>query len=450
MNVATRRLPRVLGLFDVSVLAGAAMGPAYSLASTLGPMVAVVGVYALVALGALTAIMLCVAVAFGQMTRFYPSAGSSYAWSALAFGPRVGAYTAWLLLLSNYFATMTTAIPAASYTLDLIAPALASSPLWTAVIAVAWIAASTALLYVGSRPTAVMSAVFLLVELAVLLVAAVVASRVPAPAQPASIHIVPPLGAFATAMVLGIWMIDGWEVSASSSEESSGGARVPGRGGIVALLVTAAVLFAVIGPFLHAGTVAGFVAHQSDAMSYVATSIGGGAWRVVIVATVLLSTAATLWTTVLYLSRSVFSMGRGGVLPQAIGILDARDVPRNALLLVFFCVAVATLATGVWPSVASALNLVLNGTAVFLGMLFLFSCLATIRVLARKPGTPPLATIVAPLLGALALLAIVAIDIVQSDATTRGIEIGGMLLGLPFAWWRGTAKTAEADREAFA
>jgi amino acid transporter len=239
-------------------------------------------------------------------------------------------------------------------------------------------------------------------------------------------------------MVLGIWMIDGWEVSASSSEESSG-AGVPGRGGIVALLITAAVLFAVIGPFLHAGTVAGFVAHQSDAMSYVATSIGGGAWRVVIVATVLLSTAATLWTTVLYLSRSVFSMGRGGVLPQAIGMLDARDVPRNALLLVFVCVAAATLATGVWPSVASALNLVLNGTAVFLGMLFLLSCLSTIRVLARKPGTPPLATVVAPLLGALALLAIVVIDIAQSDATTREIEVGGMLLGLPFAVWRGRA-----------
>ncbi len=440
----------MLGLFDVSVLAAASMGPAYSIASTLGPMVAAVGIYALAALGALTAIMLCVAIAFGQMTRFHPSAGSSYTWSALAFGPRVGAYAAWLLLLSNYFATMTTAIPAATYTLDLVAPGLASSPLWTAVVGVAWIAASTALLYVGSRPTALASAAFLLVELAVLLVTAFVAARVPAPAQPASIHIAPSLGAFATAMVLGIWMIDGWEVSASSSEESTGGTRVPGRGGIVGLLVTVAVLFIAVGPYLHAGTVAGFVAHQSDAMSYVATCIGGGAWRFVIVATVLVSTAATLWTTVLYLSRSVFAMGRGGVLPRAIGTLDARDVPRNALLLVFVCVAAATLATGVWPSVASALDLVLNGTAVFLGMLFFFSCLATVRVLARAPATPKLATIVAPLAGAGALLAIVVIDIVQSDMTTRSIEIGGMLFGIPFALWRGVATTIANDRELIA
>jgi amino acid transporter len=240
-------------------------------------------------------------------------------------------------------------------------------------------------------------------------------------------------------MVLGIWMIDGWEVSASSSEEATGGARVPGRGGIVGLLVTAAVLFAAMGPYLHAGTVAGFVAHQSDAMSYVGDRIGGGAWRIVIVATVLVSTAATLWTTVLYLSRSVFAMGRGGVLPPATGALDARDVPRNALLLVFVCVAVATLATGVWPSVASALNLVLNGTAVFLGMLFCFSCVATIRALAGEPRAPRLATLVAPLLGGAALLAIVAIDVAQSDAATRAIEIGGLALGVPFAFWRGRA-----------
>ena len=434
---APRRLPRVLGLFDISVLAAASMGPAYSLASTLGPMVAAVGIYTLGALGALTAIMLCVAIAFGQMTRFYPSAGSSYSWSALAFGPRVGAYAAWLLLLSNYFATMATAVPAASYTLDLVAPSLAASPLVTAIVGVAWIAASTALLYVGARPTAIASAIFLLVELAVLLVTAFVASRVPATVQPASIHVVPSLGAFATAMVLGIWMIDGWEVSASSSEEATGGTRVPGRGGIVGLLVTAIVLFVAIGPYLHAGTVAGFVAHQSDAMSYVAQRIGGGAWRLVIVATVLISTAATLWTTVLYLSRSVFAMGRNGVLPHAIGTLDSREVPRNALLLVFVCVALATLATGLWPSVASALGVVLNGTAVFLGMLFLFSCLSTIRVLAREPKAPRLASVAAPVVGAVALFAIVAIDIAQSDVPARSIELAGIALGVPFAFWRG-------------
>jgi amino acid transporter len=146
---ATLRLPRVLGLFDVSVLASAAMGPAYSLAVTMGPMVAAAGTNATLALVLLGAVMSCVAIAFSQLSQTMPSAGSSFSWIASAFGPRVGAYAAWLLLLSNYFATMTTALPAATYTLALFAPKLATSPLWDSLVGTIWIVASTLLLYAG-------------------------------------------------------------------------------------------------------------------------------------------------------------------------------------------------------------------------------------------------------------------------------------------------------------
>ena len=67
----------------------------------------------------------------------------------MAFGNYVGAYGAWLLILSNFFATMTIAVPAGSYTLELIAPKLANDPLWIAGVGAIWIVASTVLLYVG-------------------------------------------------------------------------------------------------------------------------------------------------------------------------------------------------------------------------------------------------------------------------------------------------------------
>lgn len=176
------RLPRVLGLFDVSVLASAAMGPAYSLAATMGPMVAVAGGYATLALALLAAIMLCIAVAFSRLSRAMPNAGSSFSWIASAFGSGTGSYAAWLLLLSNYFATMTTALPAAAYTLDLFSPALATSPKWNAIVAALWIAASTLLLAFGLRPTALTTAVFLVTELVVVAASSVAALVVhPAP-----------------------------------------------------------------------------------------------------------------------------------------------------------------------------------------------------------------------------------------------------------------------------
>jgi amino acid transporter len=446
VSARPRALPRVLGLFDVSVLASAAMGPAYSLAATMGPMVAAAGNAATLALALLGGVMLCVAFSFARLSRVLPNAGSSFSWSAQAFGRVGGTYAAWLLLLSNYFATMTTALPAATYTLELLAPRHATEPLWDAGVGAMWIVASTALLYLGLRPTALVTALFLVAELLVVIASALAALVVhPAPeaalgaAAGAVALPTPGFAGIVTAMVLGIWMTDGWEVSASASEESTGGDETPGRGGVIGLVLTTLVLLGAMAAYLHAGSVAGFSAHQTDAMGYVAQRLGGGVWNVTILATVLVSTAATLWTTILYLSRSVYAMGRDGVLPAALGTLDARAVPANSLFAVFACVTVFTLCTGFWPTAAGVLNLVLNGTSVFLGALFAMSALSAIKLLAGRPGEARLQSYLVPGFGALALVAIIAVDVAQSDSTTRSVELYGLLLGVPFALWRGRA-----------
>ncbi|GAC1309950.1 MAG: APC family permease [Vulcanimicrobiaceae bacterium] len=440
-----RRLPRVLGVFDVWVLASAAMGPAYSLAATMGPMVAVAGAYATLALGLIAALVLCVALAFARLSRAFPDAGSSFAWIARGFGVRAGAYAAWLLLLANVFATIATALPAATYTLALVAPAQATSPLWNAVVGCAWIAASTALLARGLRPTARTTALFLIAELAVIgasAVAAALAHPVPEQLGAPPVVLPGPFAGIASAMVLGIWMTDGWEVSASAAEEARGPARTAGRGGVAGLVVTTLVLLVAMSAYGHVGSVAGFAANQTDAMAYVAARLGGGAWRLAIVATVLVSTAATLWTTLLYLSRSVYAMGRDGVLPRACATLDARSLPRNALAFVAAGVTLGTLATALWPTAASVLALVLGGTSVFLGVVFVLSALAALRLLATTPGDSAFQRIVVPAAGAVGLSVVIVIAVLHADATTRALEVGGLVLGVPFAGWRSRSMRA--------
>ena len=144
------------------------MGPAYSLASTAGVMIATAGVFAPHALLLQTAVMACIAIAFWRLAEVEPNAGSSYSWVRSAFGAHAGAYAAWLLIVANYFATMATAIPAGTYTLDLIAPQLAAIPLWNAIVGCVWIIACAALLYLGARPTAIVTMFMLLAELVVL------------------------------------------------------------------------------------------------------------------------------------------------------------------------------------------------------------------------------------------------------------------------------------------
>ena len=432
------RLPRVLKFFDISVLASASMGPAYSLASTMGPMVAFGGAAAPLALLALGAIMFCMAAAFAQLSRVAPNAGSSYSWIRSAFGDRVGAYGAWLLLLSNFFATMATAVPAGIYTLELLAPTHAQDPLWAASVGAVWIVASAALLYVGIRPTALVTFVALAIELAVLLASALAAALMPhhvdASAAVAGLPTMPiGVAGFVGAMTLGIWMTDGWEISASASEEVDDDAGASGRGGMLGLVATTAILLLCMLAYLHLGSPAGFAAHQADSLAYVSDLLGGGAWRFAIVITVMVSTLSTLWTTMLYLSRSVFAMGRDGVLPAALGRLDGRSEPLWALGSIALLSTLCELSTGFSASAAAQLTLVVNASSVFLGLLFVFSAAAAVR------RFWPRRVIGLPLVGGVALLGVLGATVAFENAQLQGYAWAGVLLGIPFAFWRGRA-----------
>jgi amino acid transporter len=411
-------------VFDISVLAGASMGPAYSLASTMGPIVVAAGFGAPIALIVLSAIMLCIAVSFSYLSRIAPNAGSSYSWIRMAFGERVGAYGAWLLLLSNFFATMAIAVPAGVYTLALLAPAHGQDPLWAALVGAVWIVASSALLYAGIRPTALLTALLLAAEIVVLLASAVASALHPHVAAVATAHSSPlpasfGVAGFVTAMTLAVWMSDGWEVSASTSEEVDDSPSASGRGGIVGLVLTTMVLLACMYAYLHLGSLQGFADNQADALAYVGSLLGGGVWRFAIVITVLLSTLTTLWTTILYLSRSVYAMGRDAVLPQVLGKLDRRNEPLWSLVVVTLLVTVCELVTGFSKSAAAQLQLVLNASSIFLGLLFALSAFAAAQRF-RHERAARIGGVLVPLFGAFALLGVlVATVIVAFYSGTR-------------------------------
>lgn len=442
MASVSRHLPRVLHYFDISVLASASMGPAYSLASTMGPMVAAAGSGAPLAFLALSAIMLCIAIAFAQLSRVAPNAGSSYSWIRMAFGSRVGAYGAWLLILSNFFATMAIAVPAGLYTLALVAPAHENDPVWAAVVGAIWIIASSVLLYIGVRPTALVTFLALAFELLVLFVTAVAAVVLPhAQHVAATVHADPApapiaLGGFVTAMTLAVWMNDGWEVSASTSEEVDGSPAAAGRGGIAGLIVSTIALLACMLAYMHLGTAKGFADNQTDTLAYVGTLLGGGWWRVAIVVTVLVSTLTTLWTTILYLSRSAFAMGRDRLLPRVLGELDRRNEPLWSLAIVAVLTTVCELVTGFSKTAADQLALVLNASSVFLGLLFVLSAFAAVR---RFSGVREMSLrgVIVPSVGAVALLGVLAATIAVEDPVLRWYAWAGILLGIPFALWRG-------------
>ena len=79
---------RVLGFGDLLLIAAAAIGPAFSLATAFGPMVAAGGSATPLALIVVTAIMVCVAIAYRRLGARFPNAGSALTVSLPAGGAR--------------------------------------------------------------------------------------------------------------------------------------------------------------------------------------------------------------------------------------------------------------------------------------------------------------------------------------------------------------------------
>ena len=431
------RLRRVLALRDLIVVAAAAMGPAFSLATTMAAMIAAAGRWTWLALAIVAVLMAMIAAGYQRLGERMRDAGSSYAWIRAAFGPEAGAYGAWVLLVANLFAVLATALPAGSYTLDLLAPAAAESGVAVAAVACGWILAAALLLWYGLRPTALLALALLAAEVIVLAGAAGVAAGHPRPDAVAFASGPIAWGGIVSAIVLGIWMIDGWEVSASTAEEAEGTAAVPGAGGLAGLALTSAVLLAAIWAFARIGSAAGFERHESDALAYVGDLLGGG-WRKALSVTVLVSLAASLQTTLVYLSRSIYAMGRDGLLPGRLGTLDRRGEPAASIALIAALSLAFALAAGLSPTAKEAFDFVLKGTAWFLGVLFVMSAAAAARIFAPERRVL-LSGVVLPGGAAVVLGAILLLALKSDDPRTRGFIAASAIIGLPLALWRGRA-----------
>jgi amino acid transporter len=431
------------------------MAPAYSIAVTFGLMVAAAGAGAPLSLIALTIPILFIAIAFHRLCEEHPDAGSTYAWSRLAFGSTMGAFGAWIVVLSYFFAAVAAVVPAGIYTLELanefhLAPAgLADNALAVALTGCGWVAAASALLIGGIRPTARVSGLFLLFECVVLLGFAALAFFHPGvaavPRPPTFTIGNARLDGFLAAMVLAVWVTDGWEVSSYSSEENQGGSRVPGIGGIVGLIVTVVLIFICMIAFMGVSSVPGLANHQDDSLAYIAARLGGGHLSTVMIATVLVSTAATLWTTQLGISRGVFSMARDRLFPNALTMVHPSfGTPYVSIAAVNAGVFFIAMLTGFLPSAKAALDHVVNSTAIMLNLTFILTGASCVVHFVRKGAklTDP-TRVVLPAIGTLAIAALLDLNFRSQSLIDQRVAVVTLFLGAAYAaliGWLGRAK----------
>jgi len=104
-----------LGLVSSVVMGVASTAPAYSLAATLGFIVAVVGLGApVVALLAFVPIFLT-SIGYSELNKADPDCGTTFTWAARAFGPRTGWAGGWAIVAADILVRASLAQVAGQY-----------------------------------------------------------------------------------------------------------------------------------------------------------------------------------------------------------------------------------------------------------------------------------------------------------------------------------------------
>ena len=272
--------PGAIGLVGSVVMGISSTAPAYSLAASLGLVVASGG--ALLAGVKAPAIMLLafipmwmIAVAYQELNREDPDCGTTFTWATRAFGAVTGWLGGWGIIAADVIVMANLAQIAGSYgyafvgvvTNDPAISALGDSTLWSTVAGVAWIAVMTVICYVGVEVSARMQYVLLGVEVLVLVMFAAVAlvrvatgNGVPGSLVPSWSWLWPSGMDFgsviAPAMLTAIFIYWGWDTAVSLNEETKDPEKTPGRAAVIstvlllviyALVSIAAIAFAGVG-----------------------------------------------------------------------------------------------------------------------------------------------------------------------------------------------------------
>ncbi len=328
-----------IGYVSNIVIGVASTAPAYSLAATLGFIVADKGVttHAPGVLLASFVPMLLISLAYRYLNKADPDSGTTFAWTTRAFGPGFGWVNGWAIFLADVLVMASLGYIASTYTFQLVEWHWAEAHVGAALVGcILWILLMTWICHRGIELSARVQQVLLGFEFVMLVIFAVVA-LVDVYSGNAAAHSIKPqldwfnpfainFGDLVVAMLLGIFIYWGWDSGVAVNEESEDSNEGPGRAAVISTLLLVVIYLVVsAGAQSYHGT--GFISSEENA-SDVLHALGKGVLgsvgvRFLIVA-VLTSAAASTQTTILPTARTTLSMAKWGAIPQLIGRVHPR------------------------------------------------------------------------------------------------------------------------------
>jgi amino acid transporter len=337
-----------LGLISTTVMGVASTAPAYSLAATLGFVVAVVGLGApIVAVLAFIPIVLT-SIGYSELNKADPDCGTTFTWGARAFGPRTGWAGGWAIVAADVLVMASLAQVAGQYVFLLFNNKnIGENPTsgWVLLVGILWIVAMTYICFRGIEVSAMFQRVLLSIELVMLLALSVTALvRVGTGHHPTE-SITPALSwfnpiqggfsGFVSGIILMLFIYWGWDTAVAVNEETKDPSKTPGRAAIlstVILLVTYVLVIFAAQSFAGVGTKGiglGNSNNTSDVLSILGGAVFGGSGiglflSRLLILMVLTSAAASTQTTILPTARTTLSMAVYKAIPSAFAKMHPR------------------------------------------------------------------------------------------------------------------------------
>jgi amino acid transporter len=330
-----------IGYLSNLVISIASVAPAYSLAATLGFIVAIhgMGVHAPAVMIVSFIPMLLIASAYNYMNKADPDCGTSFTWVTRALGPHLGWLTGWAIVVADVVVMATLAYIAGVYSFLLFGwDSAANSTFAVSIVAVLWIGAMTWICYIGIELNAAVQRVLLIIEVITLAIfAAVALIKVYAgTALAGSIHPsldwFSPFGvpggpsALVDGVLLGVFIYWGWDSGVCINEESEDAANGPGKAAVISTLCLVAIYVIVATAAQAYGGLSELRQNKNDVLSALGGSVLGSPLDKLLIITVLTSASASTQTTILPTARTTLSMARFGAIPKAFGRIHPKNL----------------------------------------------------------------------------------------------------------------------------
>ncbi|KUN79495.1 amino acid permease [Streptomyces bungoensis] len=457
----------VLGTFDTVVMAVAGSAPAYSLAATTAVLVGAVGLAGPAALLYCAIPMLGIALAFSYLSRIDVNAGASYSWVGRTLHPFLGFLSGWSLVVSATIFMVAGSLPAGAMTLSLFDERLADDTGLSTVVGAVWFLVMLGVVLGGARLTVRAQLLMSGVELAVLALFAVLAVFHGHDARAfdwswLGFSHFDGVSGFASGALVAAFYYWGWDVTSNLSEETRNSRRTTGLAGLIGV----GIVFLLFEVFTIAVNVVLSSRQIEENDANVLAVLGEEVWpgwggKLLVVA-VMLSTIATLETTLIQVTRSLFAMGRDRTMPPALGRVHRTwNTPWVAIVVVGAVALAMFIASNALGSVGEILSDAISAIglqiAVYYGLTGLAVVVAYRRMLLKSVGNFVLGGLW-PLFGAVFMFWIFVESLGDLSAPAIAIGIGGLAAGLvPMLWyWRqgseyyrpaklDAARTVEAD-----